>query len=164
MADLDQIVDLGSGVDAGFADGGAVDAGVGLDLDVVFEDGRAGLEDLVPASVGLSGESEAVGAYDGTVLEDDVVAELAVLTDDGVGVGEEVVANASVGIEDDMGEDDGVIPNGDLVADDGVGADVGVGSYLSCRCDGCSGMDAGSVGWRLIEELDRAGEGEVGVF
>jgi hypothetical protein len=39
---------LAPACDAGFADGGAVDGGVGLDLDVVFEDGGAGLEDLVP--------------------------------------------------------------------------------------------------------------------
>ena len=43
------------------------------------------------------GEAEAVGADDGAVLQDDVVAELAVLADDGVGVGEEVVADVSVG-------------------------------------------------------------------
>ena len=45
---MDEVVDLGAGVDAGFADGGAVDGGVGLDFDVVVEDGDAGLEDLVP--------------------------------------------------------------------------------------------------------------------
>ena len=57
VADLDEVVDLGAGVDAGFADGGAVDAGVGLDFDVVFEDGGAGLEDLVPACRRIGGRS-----------------------------------------------------------------------------------------------------------
>ncbi len=91
----------------------------------VLEDGWAGLEDLVPASIGLLCEAEAVGADDGSVLEDDVVAELAVLTNDGVGVGEEVVADADVRIDDDVGEDDGVVAEGDVVADDGIGADMG---------------------------------------
>ena len=50
VADLDEVVDLGAGVDAGFADGGAVDAGVGLDLDVVFKDGAARLQDFVPGA------------------------------------------------------------------------------------------------------------------
>jgi hypothetical protein len=48
VPDHDQVVDLGAGVDAGFADGGAVDGGVGLDLDVIFENSAAGLEDFVP--------------------------------------------------------------------------------------------------------------------
>ena len=43
VAYLHQIVDLGPGVDASFADAGAVDAGVGLDFYRVFEDGGAGL-------------------------------------------------------------------------------------------------------------------------
>ena len=94
----------------------------------VFEDGGAGLEDLVPGAVGLAGEAEAVGSDDGSVLEDDVVAEVAVLADDGVGVGEEVVAGVGVGVDDDVGEEGGVVADGDVVADDGVGADVGVGS------------------------------------
>ena len=164
MADLDEVVDLGAGVDAGFADGGAVDAGVGLDFDVVFEDDRAGLEDLVPGAVGLAGEAEAVGADDGAVLQDDVVAEVAVLADDGVGVGEEVIAGAGVGVEDDVGEDGGVVADGDVVADDGVGADVGVGSDAGGGGDGGGGVDAGRVGGGLVEELDGEGEGEVGVF
>ena len=57
VADLDEVVDFGAGVDAGFADGGAVDGGVGLDFDVVFEDGRAGLEDLVPGCRRTGGRS-----------------------------------------------------------------------------------------------------------
>ena len=71
---LNEVIDFGSCVNSGFADGGAVDAGVGLDFDSVFEDCRAGLEDLVPGSVGLAGEAEAVGTDDCSVLKDDVVA------------------------------------------------------------------------------------------
>ncbi len=168
VAYLDEIVDLGPGVDAGFADAGAVDAGVGLDFDVVFEDGGAGLLDLVPASAGLDaclfGEAEAVGSDDGSVLEDDVVAEAAVLADDGVGVGEEVVAGADVGIEDDVGQKGGVVADDDVLADDDVGADVGVRPDLCGGSDGGGAVDAGSVGGRLVEELDGAGEGEVGIL
>ncbi len=73
VADHDEVVDLGAGVDACLADGGAVDGGVGLNLDVVVEDGDAGLEDFVPCgSVGrgciVAGEAEAVGTDDGAVL------------------------------------------------------------------------------------------------
>jgi hypothetical protein len=74
VAYLDEVVDLGSGVDAGFAYGGSIDAGVGLDFDGIFEDGGAGLDDLVPGAVGLLREAEAVGSDDSTVLQGDVVA------------------------------------------------------------------------------------------
>jgi hypothetical protein len=74
VAYLHEVIDLGSGVNAGLADGGAVDAGVGLDFNGIFENCGAGLKNLVPGTVGLAGEAEAVGADDGSVLEDDVVA------------------------------------------------------------------------------------------
>jgi hypothetical protein len=163
VTDLDEVVYLCAGPDSGLADGGAVDAGIGLDFNRVLKDGRAGLEDLVPASVGLLCEAEAVGADDGSVLEDDVVAELAVLANDRVGMREEVVAGADVRIDDDVGEDDGVVPEGDVVADDGVCADVCVGADLRSGGDNGCGVDAGCIGGRLIEEFDSPGEGEVGV-
>ena len=164
VADLDEVVDLGAEVDAGLADGGAVDAGVGLDLDVVFDDCSAGLQDLVPGAVRLAGEAEAVGPDDSAVLQDDVVAEATVLAYDGVGVGEEVIAGAGVGVEDDVGEDGGVVADGDVVSDDGIGSDVGVGPDVGGGGDGGGGVDARWVGWGLVEELDGEGEGEVGVF
>jgi len=102
-------------------------------FDGVFEDGGAGLDDLVPGVVGLFGEAEAVGSDDGSVLQDDVVAELAVLADDGVGVGEEVVSGADVGVEDDVGEEGGVVAYRDVLADDCVGSDVGVYADLRSR-------------------------------
>ena len=74
VAYLNEVIDLGSGVDPGFADGGAVDAGVGLDFNGVLENRGAGLEDFVPGAVGLTGEAEAVGTDDCPVLKDDIVA------------------------------------------------------------------------------------------
>jgi len=72
VTDLDEIVDLRPGLDAGLTDGGAVDAGVGLYFDVVLEDGGAGLQDLVPdwsvAWASLLCEAEAVGSDDDAVL------------------------------------------------------------------------------------------------
>src|ERR1700758_2567148 len=46
VADVDHIVDLRPAADAGFANAGAVDAGVGLDLDVALNRHVAGLHDL----------------------------------------------------------------------------------------------------------------------
>ncbi len=88
MADLGEIVDLYACSDAGFADAGAVYAGVGLDLHGVFKNGRTGLHDLVPCSRVVFGKAEAVAADDSSVLQNDMVAETAVFADDGMGVGE----------------------------------------------------------------------------
>jgi len=164
----DEIVDLDAGVDVGFADGGAVDGGVGLDLDVVVEDGDAGLEDLVPCgAVGgggvVVGEAEAVGPDDGTVLQGDVVAEAATLADDGVGVSEEVAADLCVGIDHCVGQKSCMISNDCVVADDDVGADVGFGADLRGGSDDGGGMDSWGVGWGLVEEFEGVGEGEVGI-
>ena len=164
VAYLNEIVDLGPGVDAGFADGGAVDAGIGLNFDGVLEDCGAGLEDLVPGAVGLAGEAESISADDGAVLKDDVVAELAVLADYSVGVGEEIISGSDVGVDDDVRQKDGVVAEGDVVGDDDVGADVGVAPDFGSGGDDGGGVNAGGVRGRLVEELDGAGEGEVGVF
>ena len=111
----------------------------------------------------MAGEAEAVASDDGAVLEDDVVAELAVLADDGVGVGEEVASNVSAGVDHDVRENGRVGADDDVVADDRVGADVGVGADFRGGCDYGRGMDSGGVGGRLVEEFERAGEGEVRV-
>ena len=80
VADLDQVVDFRAAADAGLADAGAVDAGIGLDLDVVFDGNVAGLDDFVPAAgvvvivVVMLGEAETVAAYDYAVLEQNVVS------------------------------------------------------------------------------------------
>ena len=93
MAYQDEVVDFGAAAYAGFAYRCAVDAGVGLDLDVVFEDCWAGLDDFVPGAVFSFGEAQAVAADDGAGLEDYAVSYSAVFADYGVGVGEEIVAD-----------------------------------------------------------------------
>ena len=93
MADQDQVVDLGAAADARFADGGAVDAGVGLNFDVVFENRGAGLQHLVPAAVLLLGEAEAIAADDRAILQDDAIADAAEFANHSVGMGEEMIAD-----------------------------------------------------------------------
>ena len=76
VANLDEVVYLGAGPwTRGFADGGAVDAGVWPETSTLSSRmAGAGLADLVPATVGLAGEAEAVGPDHDSVLEDDVIA------------------------------------------------------------------------------------------
>jgi len=54
--------------DARFTNGGAVNAGIGLNFHVIFENGGARLNDFVPRAVLAFGEAEAVGSDDCAVL------------------------------------------------------------------------------------------------
>jgi len=111
----------------------------------------------------LTGETETVGAHDGAVLQNDVIAELAILADHGVSVSEETVPDDCVRIDHDVRQDDGVVADRNLGTDDGVSADVGVASNGRGRIDDRGGMDAGWIRGRLVEELDEPGEGKVWV-
>src|SRR5712692_6852587 len=106
VADLDEVVDLRAASDAGLADGSAIDAGVGLDLDIIFDHDSAGLDDLVVRAVAAAG---AVG-------------------------------------DDDVG------PNARAFTNRGGGSDDG------------GRMDAQGLAGRTVEQLEGAGEIEVGVI
>ena len=68
MANLNEVVDSCAATNPGFADAGAVDAGIGLNLNVIFKDRRPRLHDFVPVAGVVLGEAEAVGADNDTVL------------------------------------------------------------------------------------------------
>jgi hypothetical protein len=133
VANLYQIVDFGSASNPGFPDRGSVDTGVRLDLNIVIEDCGAGLQNLVPAPIALASKSEAIGSHNGTVLQNDVVAEPAVFADNGVGVEEEIFSGAHIIVDHSVGKDNGI------VADDHVPADDRIGSDMSVRADLCRG-------------------------
>ena len=118
VADLYQVVDLDAAPDAGFADAGAIDAGVGLHLHVVFDDDRGRLGNLVPVSVVSFGEAKAVGADHDSVLQQHVVADAAVLADDRVRVREEVVADLHSAIDHNVRQQDRVVADLDVLVDD----------------------------------------------
>ncbi len=102
MAHLDKVINLGPGLDAGLPDRGPVDARIGLHLDGIFKNRRPGLNDLVPATIRLTGKAEAVGSNNGSVLQNNIIAKVTVLPDNGVGMGEQIVARLRVGIEHDV--------------------------------------------------------------
>jgi len=158
VAYLNEVVDFGPGVNAGFADGGAVDTGVGLDFNCVLKDGGARLKNLVPGAIGLACEAEPVSADDGAVLKDDIVSELAVFANYRMGVGKKIVSGGDMGVKDDMREKNGIVAQGDIVGKNNIGADVGVGSDFGGGGDYCSGVNARGVDRGLIEELDGPGE------
>ncbi len=96
MAYLHQVIDLGAPRNPRNAHAGPVDTGVGLDLHLIGDLDRSGLCDLVPAPVLVLGETEAIGADDGAVLQDDMVAYPAAFADDGMRVREKVSADAYI--------------------------------------------------------------------
>ncbi len=124
VADLHQIVDLRAAADVSFAHAGAVDAGVGLDLDVVFNHHRLGLRNLVPASSVVLGEAEAVGADDHAILQKHIISQAAALADDRMGVGKEVVTDLRPAIDDHMGQQHRILADLDVFADHHVRSNV----------------------------------------
>ena len=163
VTNLDKIIHLCARADTRFANAGAVNASVCLDLDPVAEDCGAGLDNLLPVIVFIFGEAEAVGTDDNTVLQDDGLAQLAVFADYGVRVSEEVVANTCAAVDDDVRQNDATIANDYVFVDDHVRADGGTRAdsrrCMNLRC----GMDAGLVFGRLIEKCKGASEGQVRV-
>src|SRR5208283_5924296 len=130
VADLDQVVDLRAAPNAGFANAGAVDAGVGLDLDVAFDDHVAGLTDIVPVSRVVLGEAKPVDADLGAVLQQNVVSQSAEFPDHGVSVREEIVADGDSAIDDDVSQQDGVVSDDDVFVDHHIGTNVRILAQL----------------------------------
>ncbi len=110
--------------DACFSDSRAVDAGIGLNFDVVFENGGAGLGHLVPRAVFLFGEAEAIGSDDDAVLQNDAIADTAVFAHDGVRVGKKVLADFCTVINGYKTMQNRMIADGDIFIHETVRADV----------------------------------------
>src|SRR3989304_10283164 len=129
VADLDEVVNLGAAADAGFADGGAVNGGAGLDFDVVFDDDGTRLHDLVVAAGVFAGEAVAVAADDGGVLQDDAMSQLTMLAHHGVGVRHEVVADAGSAVDGDEAVQARPVADLDVVVNKTVRADGGLPAH-----------------------------------
>jgi hypothetical protein len=161
MAYEDEIIKLRAASYASLADGGAVDAGIGLNFDIVLQDGGAGLAHFVPRPVFLLGKTEAVTADDRSILQDHAMAEAARFTDDGVGVREEIVANVSAAIDGDETVKNGVAADFGFFIYETVGADVRSFADAGGLCNHGSCMNARRIARSLIEKLDGMGESEI---
>src|SRR5262249_15134467 len=157
VRDLNQIVDLGVAPDAGFVQAAAVNAGIGLDFDIVFNHELADLRDLVPVSVVVLGEAEAVRAEDHAVLHDHVVPDHTVFADRDVGVSQEIVADFYPAIDDHVGQQSAVLAEFDLRADHRVSADRGAGSDPGGGIDHGGGVDAPRGRRRPVKKTDGPG-------
>src|ERR1700690_39689 len=123
MTDLHQIIDLGAAPDPGFLHARPVDTRVGLDFDVILDDHRLGLHDLVPVGRVIFREAEAIGSDDRAILQQDTVAQAAPFTHYRMRMGEEIVADARVAIDHHVRQQYGIPANLDILFDDDVRAD-----------------------------------------
>src|SRR5579863_4127208 len=96
MADEHEVVDLGPAADARFSDGGAVDAGVRLNFDVILDhDGRI-LHNFVPSAIRAFREAEPVAPDHRAVLKDYPVPDGASFSHHRLRMREEMIANSRV--------------------------------------------------------------------
>ncbi len=151
MADEYEAVEFCAPANTRLADGGAVDAGIGLNLNVVFKNRWTGLRNFVPTAVWLLRKAKAVGADYHSVLENNAVANAALLSHDCVRMGEEVIANFRAVINRYEAVQHGSSSNFHLFVDKAVGADVRAFSDTSRVGDNGSRMDSRFVARRVME-------------
>ena len=126
---------------------GAVDAGVGADLDIILDDDIAHLRDLVEAALGVGQEAEAVGADDGTRMYDAAAPDTAALVYLHSGVEGrrvaylDIVADVCLGIYCTS------------VADDGARLYDGEVTDVAILADGCFGRDRRAGRYALLAGL-----------
>ena len=96
----------------------------------------------MPVAGVVLGEAEAVGADYGSILQEDVVSQLAEFSDYGVGVGEEIVAYGCSAIDDHVRQQDGVISDYGVFVDYRVGADVRILADFGPVMDNRGRMDS----------------------
>src|SRR6266849_10599015 len=111
MADKNQVVYLGSATDPSLADGSAVNARIGLYLDVILDHCTTRLQNFAPTAVIVFCKSEAVCSDYYTVLQDHAIPDTAVLPHRHVRVREEVIANLHAAIDRDKTMKHGVSPD-----------------------------------------------------
>ena len=124
MANLHQIVNLRTAGNVSFADTGAVDAGVGLNLHVVLDDHGHRLRDFVPVAVIIFSEAKSIAANNHPILQQHIVSQATLLADDRVGMSREVVTDFHAAINNDVRQQHGVFPDLDIFADHDVRAEV----------------------------------------
>src|SRR6267378_2880529 len=164
VAHVDHIVEFGAARDVSLPDAGAVDAGVGLHLDVVIHNHGAGLNDLVPVAGIILGKTETVAANDHAVLQQYIISKLAELAYHSMRMREEVVANLCAAIDHDMRKEYGIVADFDAFIDDDVRADMGILSNPGRQMDHGGGMNSGRIVRRFVEKFERLCPRQVGIL
>ena len=146
VADLNEVVDLGAGGDAGGLKTGSVDGGVRADFDVIFDDDDAELLEFGVLALRVGGVAKAAGADDGAGLKDDAVADLAPFADRDMGMEDTVGADWTRAPMETKGYNLGVVADHGVLVDDDIRADLDVFTDFGRRVDHSGRMDAGKAG------------------
>ncbi len=145
VGNVGKAVNLHAASDPCLAQAGAVNGGIGLDLNVILHNNFAGLQNLVPSALVVFCETETVGAYDNSVVEQNIVPDLAFLSDGNVRMSKEVVADPDVAINRHVGQQRAV------VADHGARINRDIRAYGSILPNPRRWMyDRGQVNPRLV--------------
>ena len=110
------------------------------------------------------GEPEAVTPDHHTVLQDHIIAHLAVLPNDGVSMSKEVVADRHSRVDDHVSQQHCVLANPDIAIDDHVRSDVCALSDVGRSVDDRRGVYPRSILRCPVEELDGASERKIGIL
>ena len=96
-------------------------------------------------------------------MQDDVVADDAVVINGYVGIEKAVVAYLGALFNDDMGVDLAALAYDSILADVGKRTYIATLAHLGCGSDASQGMDACALGRVLLVESEQAGHSLVGI-
>src|SRR3989442_12230887 len=164
MSDLDPIVNFGSKSDVRLANTGAVNANVGLNLHIIFNHRRPGLDNFVPAAGVILGKAKTIAANDYAILQNDVITNAAVLSHNGVRMSKEVIANARATIDYDVCQQYCVLADLNIFVHYRIRTDVRAFADFGGRVDHSVGMHSRRVLWWLIKQLDCLRERQIRVL
>ena len=126
VGDVNQIIELDAVGNARDAEGGAIDAAVGADFDIVSNFDRADLRKFLVAVAGEN-EAETSGAENAAGMQNDARADAHVVVDGDVGVKsgflayEYAIAKAAATADASTAADAGFITDNDIGADEAAG-------------------------------------------
>ena len=104
MSNLHEVVDLGPAANPRFANAGAIDAGICLNFDMIFNDRRTRLHNLVPLAGIVLGEAVAVGPHHHAILQDDVIPDQTALAHHGMSMGKKMASCLNARIDHHVGQ------------------------------------------------------------
>ena len=164
MSDLNQVVELDAPADHRRIGLGAVDAGVGPDLYVVFDHHVAQLRNFVETARGVGHEAETVGADHGSRVQDAVAADPAAFVYLDSGVEDRAFAHRNPRSEVNLRIDLAVFADFHARFDHREIPDVAVGAHLGLFSDRSQLADAAAAGLGGVvhfEQFEHAGGGVV---
>ena len=145
-------------------DAGSIDASVGLHFDFVLKHGRTRLHDLLPLAGIVLREAESICADDRSILQDNVIAQAAMLAYNRVRMREEIVADASAAIDHHMRQENCITADINIFVDHNVRSDMRASTNSGGAMNRRRRVYAGHVLRRLVEQFDCAREGEIRVL